>query len=370
MRTARSSADAAHAGTPFSSSARAVSQPAPAPRRQRHAGADLALEPQQALRQRVAEREVEGRDHEVDLERAERLGGDQLALRHQLGGRDRDQQRRRLEQVDEHRVRARQRRAQRLREDDVRERRAAAQAERLGRLLLAAVHAGDRRAEDLRQVGRVEDDQAQRAGLKTLSRTPCDGEPEVGQEDDREQRDVLEQLGVDRRRRRAARATVLSRISASTSPSSGGAGEADDRELDRLDAARPAGRTCSPTTRRRTARPGSSSHHLGRPSDRRRAPVGGRSTPRRAAAISGDGLRNCSGSPPHFSISFAISPLAYIARISLGDRLPRASAPAWAGRSSSCTGGRTRTPGAALSCCVVGGVRYCVSIFWSGRCFW
>ena len=107
-------------------------QPAAAARQQRDAAADLALEPQQPLRERVAEREVQGRDDDVDLERAERLGGDQLALRHQVGGRDRDQQRRRLEQVDEHRVGAGQRRAQRLREDDVRERRPAAQPERLG----------------------------------------------------------------------------------------------------------------------------------------------------------------------------------------------------------------------------------------------
>jgi hypothetical protein len=112
-------------------------QAPPAAGQQRHAPADLALEPQQDLRERVAEHEVQAGDHGVDLERTEGLGRDELPLRHQLRRRDCDQQGRRLEQIDEHRVRARQRQPERLGEDDVGEGGPAPEAERLGRLLLA-----------------------------------------------------------------------------------------------------------------------------------------------------------------------------------------------------------------------------------------
>jgi hypothetical protein len=61
------------------------------------------------------------------------------------------------------------------------------------------VDTGERRPEDLRQVGGVEDDQAQHPRLEDAEHDPDLGQSVVDQQDDRDQRHVLEELGVHRR---------------------------------------------------------------------------------------------------------------------------------------------------------------------------
>jgi hypothetical protein len=177
-----------------------LADPATTPGRQRRSGAHPAFEQQQQLGQRIAHGEVDRGDHQVDLHRPERLRRDELRLAHQLAGGDRHQQRGRFEEVDPHRRGPGQGQPQRLRHDHLAERAHSAHAERLSTLLLAGRHPAESRAEDLRQVSRVEDHQTERAGSQRTQAQADRPQAEVGDEDDGQQRDVLEQLGVDRRR--------------------------------------------------------------------------------------------------------------------------------------------------------------------------
>ena len=189
---------------------------------------------------------------------------------------------------------------------------------------------------------------------------PGRGQAEVGQEDDREQRDVLEQLGVDRRRASAARR----RSAQPHQRERPGRGPRRRRSSTTVysivlrSACHEVGRvvaTRGPGTARRSCR---SSSDRRRASSRRagRRPGAGPPSPATASGTA-------SGSPPYFLISLRHLAVR-VHRVGSARRSPVSSFGLLlaAGRSRSCTGWKYAYAGCALTCAAVGGVRYCVLI--------